>query len=453
MLCFIGLLCFPVSLIFSLGAGAAVAVSSAILVNLSMSPVLLYSFPEFFADDRWGGLNCIVVTVKRAWRYVNGESTTSSNDDDDDDDEIKIEQEKKNNLCRRIGRFAVRTPNNIFIIVTIICLAIPGIVYFSKMTTSISYVFYTDKSAESTVAFENLLTDFGAGSSAPFMLLVVPKDSYRVNNMVISKKYFQDMNNLTTQFAKITPDVSPIKSFTGPFRAQGIPLKLSEYDEGGCCIVKTNSTNPCTYKVSNPQCRELEHLWTTQIDTNNITNYVNVRIELDPFSLDAEDWIDNFREGLKHEIDQSVLNYRYDLYLSRGTVDLHDSRKLTFSLFPWLVVLVLCVAFGFVGGSFRTLIVPARAVITIMLTLSFVFGLLVLTYQYGIFSWTGLSQLDNMHSIFWLSPVIAYVSGFDRSSLYSRLDIHLTLLLVLAQIRRMCRSGIGLRCLFAGTYS
>ena len=41
---FHGLLCFPVSLIFSLGAGAAVAVSSAILVNLSMSPVLLYSF-------------------------------------------------------------------------------------------------------------------------------------------------------------------------------------------------------------------------------------------------------------------------------------------------------------------------------------------------------------------------------------------------------------------------
>jgi uncharacterized membrane protein YdfJ with MMPL/SSD domain len=91
-----------------------------------------------------------------------------------------------------------------------------------------------------------------------------------------------------------------------------------------------------------------------------------------------------------------------------GTVDLHDSRKLTFSLFPWLVVLVLCVAFGFVGTSFRTLVVPARAVITIMLTLSFVFGLLVLTYQYGMFSWLGMSQLDNMHSIFWLSPVIAY---------------------------------------------
>ena len=92
-------------------------------------------------------------------------------------------------------------------------------------------------------------------------------------------------------------------------------------------------------------------------------------------------------------------------------------------------MLVLCVAFGFVGASFRTyiyeilflffflqeynttpgtLVVPARAVITIMLTLSFVFGLLVLTYQYGMFSWLGLSQLDNMHSIFWLSPVIAY---------------------------------------------
>ena len=100
------------------------------------------------------------------------EDSKSNNAYNSVDDENEIKKEK-HNFCRRLGRFAVKTPNNIFIIVTIVCLAIPGIVYFSKMTTSISYVFYTDKSAESTVAFENLLTDFGAGSSSPFMLLIV----------------------------------------------------------------------------------------------------------------------------------------------------------------------------------------------------------------------------------------------------------------------------------------
>ena len=212
---------------------------------------------------------------------MNGKEQEDSNsnynsvaDDQEEENEIKKE---KNNFCRRLGRFAVRTPNNIFIIVTIVCLAIPGIVYFSKMKTSISYVFYTDKSAESTVAFENLLSDFGAGSSAPFMLLVVPKDTYQVDNMIISTKYFDDMNNLTAQFAKIAPVVSPVQSFTGPFGAQGIPLQLDEYDEKTCCIVKTDPTNNCTYQFNNPQCRELEHLWTTQIDTHNITNYINVR--------------------------------------------------------------------------------------------------------------------------------------------------------------------------------
>ena len=105
----------------------------------------------------------------------------------------------------------------------------------------------------------------------------VPKDSYQVDNMIVSTKYFDDMNNLTAQFAKIAPDVSPIQSFTGPFGAQGIPLQLSEYDEQACCIVKTDPTNNCTYQVAIPQCRELEHLWTTQIDTRNVTNYINVR--------------------------------------------------------------------------------------------------------------------------------------------------------------------------------
>ena len=81
MLCFIGLLCFPVTLIFSLGVGAAVAVCSAIVVNLTLTPVLLYTFPGFFSDDRWGGWDVSRMgrRCRRRWR----EETEEENDDNE----------------------------------------------------------------------------------------------------------------------------------------------------------------------------------------------------------------------------------------------------------------------------------------------------------------------------------------------------------------------------------
>eukprot|EP00939_MAST-03C_sp_MAST-3C-sp1_P004906 g4906.t1 len=444
MLCFAGLLCFPVTLIFSLGLGAAVAVLSAIVVNLTITPVVLYSFPEFFADDRYAGLVCVVAAWARirAWVSVGGGGGDGAGvgvDDGSDDGSDALlglsppavaaitaptpppspptRRPPPPTLSQRVygavGSFATRWPYNLLVILVAVALSSPAIAYFPSMETSISYRYYTDKSAASTRAFSDLLETFGEGSANPFMLLVVPKDlSDLPANVTATDAYFKDMQNLTAQIETFRPKISGASTFASPYRVSGQNVPRELYV--GCKVFveeekKGGAEKSDGDEIAPPSCTELERLYRTQTSRDGIASYAQIRIAgTDPFSLEGETWIDDFRDDLKREVNWSFLSREYDLYLTRGTVDLHDSRKLTFSLFPYLVAIVLGVAFGFVGLSFRTIVVPARAVVTISLTLSWVFGMLVLTYQYGIFDWTGASQLSNMDGIFWLSPIIAF---------------------------------------------
>ena len=48
MVCWLGLVFFPVSLLSSVGLAAAFAIFAAIVVNLTLTPVLLFTFPNFF---------------------------------------------------------------------------------------------------------------------------------------------------------------------------------------------------------------------------------------------------------------------------------------------------------------------------------------------------------------------------------------------------------------------
>eukprot|EP01043_Picozoa_sp_COSAG02_P024071 COSAG02_NODE_1304_length_13353_cov_92.513883_7_plen_192_part_00 len=48
MICWLGLCFFPVNLLSSAGLAAAMAIVAAIVVNLSLTPALLFTFPNFF---------------------------------------------------------------------------------------------------------------------------------------------------------------------------------------------------------------------------------------------------------------------------------------------------------------------------------------------------------------------------------------------------------------------
>ena len=90
----------------------------------------------------------------------------------------------------------------------------------------------------------------------------------------------------------------------------------------------------------------------------------------------------------------------------------------------------------FVGLSFRSILVPVRAVLTIGLTIAFVFGLATLTYvvqccvytplynpvqlsshallwlcmlsQHGIFAWIPLPAFQKVGAVLWIVPILAF---------------------------------------------
>ena len=79
-----------------------------------------------------------------------------------------------------------------------------------------------------------------------------------------------------------------------------------------------------------------------------------------------------------------------------------------YDIFPLLICLTLLTVFVLMGVFFRSVVVPIRSVLSIALTLAFVFGLQVMVYQDGAFEWVGLGCVSKTVYINWLPPVMTF---------------------------------------------
>lgn len=62
----------------------------------------------------------------------------------------------------------------------------------------------------------------------------------------------------------------------------------------------------------------------------------------------------------------------------------------------------------FVAIAFRSIIVPLRSILTITLTICFVYGFATLTYQDGALNWIGLAGIQGIGALAWIVPIISY---------------------------------------------
>lgn len=68
----------------------------------------------------------------------------------------------------------------------------------------------------------------------------------------------------------------------------------------------------------------------------------------------------------------------------------YDVQNTVYKLLPVAMVVTMIIVFAIVGIAFRSLVVPLRAVLTIMFTLVVVFGAAVLVYQHGVLDSLGI---------------------------------------------------------------
>ena len=117
-------------------------------------------------------------------------------------------------------------------------------------------------------------------------------------------------------------------------------------------------------------------------------------------------WLEKTRDTLDDLSDDDDIPF--SLYLGMGSGATYDVASDVYDSFPLCICITLAIVFILMGIAFKSIVAPIRSVATLTLTLSFVYGFLVLVYQHGVLDFLDLRCLSNSHNTSWLPPVMGF---------------------------------------------
>lgn len=169
-LCFAGLLLFPMELLSSLGLGCCVAVAVAVIVNLTLTPSIILTFPNLFRRICRSStqLPCRSSQQKHAETVllVNHESDNEEIDDDMDDKRSgspisNTPIDYSSSKWYKFGSIVVRYP---LIVVVVVCGLLAYPVYIGiTFSWTMNSMAYAPRGQAVSTAFADLQEIFGSG--------------------------------------------------------------------------------------------------------------------------------------------------------------------------------------------------------------------------------------------------------------------------------------------------
>jgi len=145
-------------------------------------------------------------------------------------------------------------------------------------------------------------------------------------------------------------------------------------------------------------------------DTANMT-YLDVRLDIDPSSPAGVAWLRDTRKYFDSHLGgngQAQLQAR----LAGGATLAEDAVTAVYGVFPVMISVTLIVALVVVGGAFKSVFVPVRAIFTICLTLLWIYGLAVMVYVDGAWNGIGTPGLEANRrpkgQISWFAPIMCF---------------------------------------------
>jgi RND superfamily putative drug exporter len=103
------------------------------------------------------------------------------------------------------------------------------------------------------------------------------------------------------------------------------------------------------------------------------------------------------------------------VYAGGGPPGGKDFLDLTYSRFHWLLLAVLVATFFLLMRAFRSLVLPAKAIVLNLLSIGAAYGLLVVVFKWGAGEWAGLTPFDQVEG--WI-PVFLFAMLFGLSMDY-----------------------------------
>lgn len=432
--CFLGLMLIPIDLIRSTGVGCALSVGTAFAVNLTLTPVLLLTFPNFFerciepwpwSKERYAGasnnfessesstnrLRQISEEMReelseesnysstnnhyKAGHYTNGLLDAPLLLSSREQEEMEI----KSTAWYKLGGVVLSFPVNVIVVVVIVALMVPFAMKALSFAVTDSMLTMMPRGGDATESLIGMTNAFGTGILYPYNILV--SGPSRVD--VMSEEYFTVTNALMLAMLK-NPNLKETyaRDFTGITFANSLPTPR-EY------IVNCLSNH--TFNALCPALLLSYNQYVSHIPISSSSNrtlpssYIMFTASFDPIGISGAAWLNEARRTVTVWESQ---HKGYTAQIAGVAADTFDAITASYAEFPLMAGITCLAILLLVGFAFKSIMVPLRALFTTAVTLSFVYGFADMTYEYGALNWTGLKGLQSTQAVFWLIPLLSF---------------------------------------------
>jgi len=226
------------------------------------------------------------------------------------------------------------------------------------------------------IAYTKLDASFGSGRMFPYKLVLVPPAH---SGGVLNQESWTACQGIVKGLAEnVKLHDTKLQNFVFPFYADEIAVPWFAVEP---CV---NHGQGCPGLIRST----LKQF--TNTERTAVFGYIN--LPWNPIDSEhGEGWLKEMRHAMK----EWEAKTGYELHLTGQATVLLDQSAVMLKLFPKIVCGCLATSFLILAVAFRSVLIPIRSMISMLLTQGFVYGLSVLTFEYGCFNWTGLPGLSS----------------------------------------------------------
>ncbi|ELP93352.1 hypothetical protein EIN_057570, partial [Entamoeba invadens IP1] len=354
--CFSVIAFFPFDLIRYMGIGCALAVTSTLLVDLTLSPALLLAFPRFFK------LQSCVPCSKKCVKYTQKRARFQGFGDKMWHLFATFQSKKPVSLALLIGGFLILLPFCCFI-------------YKFKWTLDTNQVVPID--TEFDIGFKTIQKAFPPGVLYP-MNLLIQNNSQKLNyNSEEFYRFSTELVNTLVVDMNYAFDNNSYIAFNSAGAKVASPELLSQMEHMAGYVEFTQDY------ISSDNNLIVSRLISTVDPTNNSTQLV---------------------ADIRAHLTQLESKYGYTLLLQSLTIDGVDCVNMSMRYFGVVVIALFIVILLLVLLFFKSLMVPVRVVLTTSLTVLFVFGSASFVFCTDYFDF--IPDVKAIDGLYWGVPLV-----------------------------------------------
>ncbi|MHA2250516.1 MAG: MMPL family transporter [Candidatus Kariarchaeaceae archaeon] len=364
-----GLAFFPISVLASVGVAISVSILVLLAMNLTFTPSLLLLVGSWIEKDP-----DVLIKVSDEQRA-----------------EVKstgLSEDRERSGWYRVGKFATR--RKFTILGVILLLTLPLSFQILNSSPDNQMVFFSPRGSDSSEGFELLQDKFGPGVIAPTNVVIGPNDG----NVWSLESFNMIQEFIVQSIEKTELSTSNIQSHTflgGQIVDYSIAMAFQDVSS-----IYYDTVDGMLYRQFAMQYVNFDNGVSTAA-------MVEILFPMDPASPEAAELLSsliNIAEG----IFGNAATYGFSGY----TANVNSMVDSTYELFPLMILFVIIGIYILVGLMFRAVILPARLIATIGLTMSFIYGAATVVFEYTTFLNNIFPNLDAVSVTFWMVPVMSF---------------------------------------------